>query len=121
MKKESHRIARRGSARVPTCRHGVGPLPLLDVLADTRAAFFGLGLDAGQQVLRKIMEQDRERLCGPKNVPNPDRRTYRGGSIFPRGEVTLGGTSRARSVDGHELELPSFAYAAGRDPLKSAG
>ena len=24
---------------------------------------------------------------------------------------------RARSVDGHELVLPSFAYAAGRDPL----
>src|SRR5262249_44396950 len=24
---------------------------------------------------------------------------------------------RARSVDGHELELPSFVYAAGRDPL----
>ena len=97
------------------------PLPLLDVLADTRTAFFGLCLDAGQQVLRAMMEQDRERLCGPKNVPDPDRRAYRGGSV--RGEVTLGGRRirvprlRARSVDGHELDLPSFAYAAGRDPL----
>jgi transposase-like protein len=97
------------------------PLPLLDVLADTRTAFFGLCLDAGQQVLRTMMEQDRERLCGPKHVPNPDRRAYRGGSV--RGEVTLGGRRipmtrlRARSVAGHELPLPSFAYAAGRDPL----
>lgn len=97
------------------------PLPLLDVLADTRTAFFGLCLDAGQHVLLTMMEQDRERLCGPKNVPNPARRAYRGGSV--RGEVTLGGRRipvprlRARSVDGHELDLPSFAYAAGRDPL----
>src|SRR5215475_5423603 len=97
------------------------PLPLLDVLADTRTAFFGLCLDAGQQVLRTMMEQDRERLCGPKHVPNPARCAVRGGST--RGEVTLGGRRilvprlRARSVDGHELTLPSFAYAAGRDPL----
>ena len=97
------------------------PLPLLAVLADTRTAFFGLCLDAGQQVLRAMMEQDRERLCGPKHVPNPARRAYRGGSV--RGEVTLGGRRiavprlRARSLDGHELPLPSFAYAAGRDPL----
>jgi putative transposase len=97
------------------------PLPLLDVLADTRTAFFGLCLDAGQHVLLAMMEQDRERLCGPKNVPNPARRAYRGGSV--RSAVTLGGRRilvprlRARSVDRHELDLPSFTYAAGRDPL----
>jgi putative transposase len=97
------------------------PLPLLDVLADTRTAFFGLCLEAGQEVLRTMMEQDREQLCGPKHIPNAARRAYRGGSV--RGEVTLGGRRilvprlRARSVDGHELALPSFAYAAGRDAL----
>jgi putative transposase len=97
------------------------PLPLLDVLTDTRTAFFGLCLDAGQQVLRTMMEQDREQLCGPKHVPNRERRAVRGGST--RGEVTLGGRRilvprlRARSIDGHELALPSFTYAAGRDPL----
>ena len=97
------------------------PLPLLDVLQDTRTAFFGLCVDAGQQVLRTMMEQDREQLCGPKHVPNPARRAVRGGST--RGEVTLGGRRilvprlRARSVEGHELSLPSFTYAAGRDPL----
>jgi putative transposase len=50
------------------------PLPLLDVLTDTRTAFFDLCLDAGQQVLRTMMEHDREQLCGPKHVPDPDRR-----------------------------------------------
>lgn len=45
------------------------PLPLLDVLADTRTAFFGLYLEAGQQVLLKMMEGDRTQLCGPAHVP----------------------------------------------------
>jgi putative transposase len=97
------------------------PLPLLDVLADTRTAFFGLCLEAGQQVLRTMMEQDREQLCGPKNVPDPDRHAYRGGST--PSEVVLGGRRiilprlRARSVTGGELTLPSFAYASAHDPL----
>jgi transposase-like protein len=97
------------------------PLPLLDVLTDTRTAFFGLCLEAGQEVLLKMMEADRTQLCGPSHVPDPQRRAYRHGKVA--GEVTLGGRRilvprlRARSVDGAELVLPSFAYAAGRDPL----
>ena len=97
------------------------PLPLLDVLADAKTAFFGLCLTAGQQVFQTMMEHDREQLCGPKNVPNPDRRAYRGGSS--PSEVVLGGRRivlprlRARSVAGEELTLPSFAYASARDPL----
>ena len=97
------------------------PLPLLDVLADAKTAFFGLCLTAGQQVFQTLMEQDRAQLCGPKNVPNPDRQAYRGGSA--PSEVVLGGRRivlsrlRARSVTGAELPLPSFAYASARDPL----
>ena len=90
------------------------PLPLLDVLADMKTSFFGLCLSAGQQVFHAMMEQDREQLCGPKNVPNPDRRASRGGSA--PSEVVLGGRRialprlRARSVEGTELTLPSFTY-----------
>src|SRR6266404_338166 len=88
------------------------PLPLLDVLAGTRTAFFGLCLDAGQQVLRAMMEQDRQQLCGPKNVPNRDRRAYRGGSV--RGEVTLGGrriaVPRPRRRGSGPPSCPSRAY-----------
>jgi putative transposase len=97
------------------------PLPLLAVLADTRTAFFGLCVEAGQQVLMKMMEAERTQLCGPPHVPDPQRRAYRHGRVA--GAVTLGGRRilvprlRARSVDGAELVLPSFAYAAGRDPL----
>lgn len=97
------------------------PLPLLAVLADAKTAFFGLCLTAGQQVFQTLMEQDREQLCGPKSVPNPNRQAYRGGSA--PSEVVLGGRRivlprlRARRVTGEELTLPSFAYASARDPL----
>ena len=97
------------------------PLPLLEALADAKTAFFGLCLTAGQQVFATMMEHDREVLCGPKNVPNPDRQAYRGGSA--PSEVVLGGRRiglprlRARSLAGEELTLPSFAYASARDPL----
>ena len=97
------------------------PLPLLDVLADLKASFFGLCLTAGQQVLRALMEQDRDRLCGPKNVPNPERHAIRGGSA--PSEVVLGGRRiqiprlRARSTSGQELPLPSFGFASAHDPL----
>jgi transposase-like protein len=97
------------------------PLPLLAVLADAKTAFFGLCLTAGQQVFQTLMEQDREQLCGPKHVPNPDRQAYRGGSV--PSEVVFGGRRivlprlRARSVTGEELTLPSFAYASADDPL----
>ncbi|TMA93218.1 MAG: hypothetical protein E6J77_05210 [Deltaproteobacteria bacterium] len=85
------------------------PLPLLDVLADTLTAFFGLCLEAGEQVLRTMMEQDRERLCGPEErprsrpprVPPARRRSYLGGRRI------LVRRLPARSVDGHELELRS--------------
>ncbi|MFN8544569.1 MAG: hypothetical protein U0807_10250 [Candidatus Binatia bacterium] len=97
------------------------PLPLIDVLADMKTSFFGLCLTAGQQVFQAMMEQDREQLCGPKNLPNPDRRAIRGGSA--PSEVVLGGRRismprlRARSTDGKELHLPSFSYASAHDPL----
>lgn len=99
------------------------PLPLLDVLADAPTAFFGLCLTAGQHVFQTMMEHDREQLCGPKNVPNPQRRAYRGGST--PSEVVLGGRRivlprlRARSLTGEELALPSFTYASGHDPLNA--
>jgi len=97
------------------------PLPLLDVLAEAKTAFFGLCLVAGQQVFETMMERDREQLCGPYNVPNPARQAYRGGSA--PSEIVLGGRRivlprlRARSLTGEELTLPSFAYASAHDPL----
>jgi transposase-like protein len=98
------------------------PLPLLGALHEVRERFFSLCVSAGKQVLGAMMEQDRTALCGPKWAPNPERAGYRHGTA--PGAITLGGRRitierpRARSVDAAtELELPSFRFAADRDPL----
>lgn len=121
MKKRRTRSSAGEALAFPPVATGQLPLPLLEILADTRTAFFGLCLEAGQHVLMTMMEAERTQRCGPPHVPDPQRRAYRHGKVA--GEVTLGGRRilvprlRVRSVDGAELVLPSFAYAAGRDPL----
>ena len=121
MPRSRTRPSARKARAVPALATVQVPLPLLAVLADAKTAFFGLCLTAGQQVFQAMMEHDRAQLCGPKNVPNPARQAYRGGSV--PSEVVLGGRRivlprlRARSVTGAELVLPSFAYASARDPL----
>ncbi len=97
------------------------PLPLLGAIGNIERSFFELCVDAGQQVLASMMEQDREDLCGPRWKRDPDRKAGRAGTT--RSEVTLGGRRiaiprpRVRSQTGGEMELPSFAFAASCDPL----
>jgi transposase-like protein len=99
-------------------------LPIQGVLKDVKHAFYGLCINAGKQVLAAMMEADRIALCGPKGVPDAGRRAVRGGST--PSSVVLGGQRigvrrpRARGVDAGELELPTFAWAAGTDPLDTA-
>ncbi len=97
------------------------PLGMLATLEDVQRGFFSLCVAAGREVLKAMMEREREALCGPKWVPNAERRAVRGGTT--KSEVTLGGRRigirrlRARSVDGQELRLPSYELASSRDPL----
>jgi putative transposase len=99
-------------------------LPVAGVLIDVRSAFFGLCVNAGKAVLSAMMEEERAALCGPSGVPNRTRSAYRGGHT--RSQVTLAGQRiglarpRARHVERGELALPSFEWAARRDPLDAA-
>lgn len=99
-------------------------MPLQGVLQDVQQAFYGLCIEAGRRVLDVMMEADREALCGPKGVPDAQRRAVRGGHTSSR--VVLGGQRidirrpRARALDSGELPLPTFAWAAGADPLNAA-
>ena len=99
-------------------------LPVQGVLQDIKHAFYGLCIQAGQEVLAKMLEADRVALCGAKGVPDAARRAVRGGSTSSR--VVLGGQRieikrpRVRAVDAGELALPTFTWAAGADPLNAA-
>ena len=108
----------------PSCQPHVAlslPLPLLSQLKAVREGFFELCIRVGEQALQALMEQDRTAVCGTKWSRDPSRRAVRGGSTAS--EITLGGRRiqvrrlRAAEVDGPELALPSFGWAADRDPL----
>jgi len=99
-------------------------VPMYGVLRDVQEAFFGLCVEAGKATLAAMMEADRERICGAKGRPDEQRRAYRGGHTSSG--VVLGGRRiavqrpRARAIEGGELALPTFTWAAGRDPLDRA-
>lgn len=99
-------------------------LPLMDALLGMEEDYFGLCVRSGEAVMRAMLEEDRTELCGPKWGRNQAREVVRGGTT--RSEVTLGGRRvaitrpRARTSDGAEVVLPTFAWAASRDPLDRA-
>ncbi|HEX8156797.1 MAG TPA: transposase [Solirubrobacteraceae bacterium] len=80
-----------------------------------------LSVGVGLGVLSTLMEEEVTEVVGPKGRHDPDRTAVRHGCTG--GEVTLGGRrvavprSRARSVDGDEIELASYSLFADRDPL----
>jgi transposase-like protein len=95
------------------------PLPMAAVLQDAKQGLLELMVSTGVQVFEAMLEQDREALCGPRWQRRPEWSAVRGGST--RSEVTLGGRRiairRPRARGERELALPSFPWAAGRDPL----
>ena len=76
----------------------------------------------GLKAFTDMLEDDRTELCGPKNRPQAERAAYRHG--YDEGRVVLGGRKvvlekpRVRSVEGAELELPSWKRAQEEDPLQ---
>jgi putative transposase len=97
------------------------PLPMLAAMSNVTQDFQSLCIDAGRQVLSAMMEQERTALCGPKWIPNPARQAGRHGNTHSL--IVLGGRQieikrpRVRSGSAGERELPSFQWAAARDPL----
>jgi putative transposase len=116
-------LTKSGLRAIPDSQFQIS-LPMQGVLRDVQHAFVGLCVHAGKQVLAAMMEADRGALCGPKGVPDEARRAVRGGTTGSK--VVLGGQRidirrpRVRAVDAGELQLPSFTWAAGADPLNAA-
>ena len=79
-----------------------------------------LAVVAGMQSLQKLLEEDREALCGPRYEHDAGRAATRFGHT--RGELVLGGRRvsgkrpRVRS-QGREVQLPSWELASREDLL----
>jgi len=80
-----------------------------------------LVFDAGMNHLREILEEERSAVCGPRYAQGPERQARRMGHA--PGELVLGGRlvqvrrPRARTLDGREVVLPSWAEFRQEDPL----
>lgn len=95
-------------------------LPMRDLLRDS---LHDLVVGAGLQALAVLLEAERTEVCGPRYRHNPDRVAQRTG-YDPDGELTMGGRRvsvrrpRARTMDGQEVELPSWRQFSDEDPLE---
>jgi hypothetical protein len=78
-------------------------------------------VSAGMVALGEVLEDERTAVCGPRYQHQRGRTARRAGHV--RGELVLGGRRisadrpRARSVDGHEIVLPSWKQFSLEDPL----
>ena len=96
------------------------PLPLVDLLVDTRTELYELAMRSGMRVFTAMLEEDRVAICGPRYAHEPDRPASRAGTVAS--EVVLGGRKgamrrpRVRTADG-EVPLPTFQTMADVDPL----
>jgi putative transposase len=93
-----------------------------EVLVQARTALREIVVGAGFQVLTAMLEEDRERLCGPRYQQAEGRRAYRHGS--EERPVVLGGRKvrvkklRVRSASGGgEITLPTWEDITREDPL----
>ena len=86
-----------------------------------RAALWDTVVISGLAFVEEEMEAERAALCGPRYAHLAERQAQRSGHV--PSSLVMGGRRvkverpRARSVDGHELSLPSWQAWSARDPL----
>ncbi len=86
-----------------------------------REALYETVIGAGLACVDEVLEAERTMLCGPRYEHLSEREALRAGHVAS--SLVLGGRRvgvtrpRARSVEGHELSLPSWREWSARDPL----
>lgn len=96
-------------------------LPVMEVIVALKDGLRDLIVTSGMQVLEALLEQDRERLCGPNRKQQVEREAYRYG--YDQGQLVMGGRKvavakpRVRRVTGGEVTLPTWEAFRDTDPL----
>ncbi len=96
-----------------------GYLPLKEFFHE---ALWDTVVVSGFEFAQEQLEAERAALCGPRYAHLAARAAMRAGHA--KSSLTLGGRRaeidrpRVRSLDGHELALPSWQAWSGRDPLE---
>lgn len=96
-------------------------LALADIAVVAREGLLAMSVAAGMAVMQTMFEAEITAVAGAKGKHNPERDAVRHGT--GKGSVTLGGRRvevtrpRARTVDGHEVPLDTYAQFAADDLL----
>ncbi len=96
-------------------------LALGEAAASAREGLLAMSVATGLKVMAAMMDAEIIDLAGPRGAHDPDRTVGRYGSA--RSSVTLGARRvpvdrpRARTCDGREVSLSTFAAFAGDDLL----
>jgi hypothetical protein len=96
-------------------------LAMTDIAGVAREGLLAMSVAAGMAVMQAMFEAEIAEACGPKGRHDPGRAAVRHGT--GPGSVTLGGRKvavtrpRARTVNGHEMPLTSYAHFAAEDVL----
>jgi transposase-like protein len=110
----------KNTARKKQAKEAV-PVAQLTLAELIRADLREFVIAAGTAAMGAVLEHERAQLVGPRYAHVPGRQAYRAGSA--PGELVLGGRRvrvdrpRARTVDGHEVALPSWVAFGAEDPL----
>ncbi len=95
---------------------------LADIVGVAKEGLLALSVATGLSVMQAMFEAEVTAVAGPKGRHDPARTAVRHGA--QKGSVTLGGRRvpvtrpRARTVDGHEVPLQSYAHFAADDVLQ---
>jgi hypothetical protein len=96
-------------------------LAMADIAGAAREGLMVMSVAAGMAVMAAMFDAEIAQVCGPKGRHDAGRAAVRHGT--GTGSVTLGGRRvrvdrpRARTVDGHEVPLGSYAHFAAEDLL----
>jgi putative transposase len=96
-------------------------LAMTDIASSAKEGLLAMSVAVGLRVMAELMEAELAAKVGPKHAKQPGRTARRHGSA--PGSVVLGGRRmpvdrpRARTIDGHELTLDTYAAFAADDLL----
>ncbi|MGH9892701.1 MAG: IS256 family transposase [bacterium] len=123
MRKHPARKSFRGKGRgVVAANEEQQILPLVEVIVSLKDGLRELVVQSGMEVVQKLLEEDRKRVCGPARKKQEEREAYRWG--YDQGQLVMGGRKvclpkpRVRTVYGQELALPRWAAFEKTDPLE---
>lgn len=99
-------------------------ISLTEIGATAKEGLLALAVGVGFQVLQAVMEEEVNRIVGPKGKHQPGRQAVRHGK--EKGYVILGGRKvrikrpRVRSTDKKEIPLVTYTTFQQEDPLEQA-